>query len=164
MWQNFTLKTNQTLPLILIMCWHRSINFLSLLLKVKRNEGKEIQANGNINFLFCHFTLSDVPCVSNYTKFMILFRWKVLEYPSCRCFPRFALFLPISLHFWAMWEQLTVKRFSNENIYQSIMRENFFTLGLFKFLFISFNDQTHEDVNGSSIKDIRERWWKNEEH
>lgn len=38
---------------------------------------------------------------------------------------------------------------------------------MFKFLFISFDDQTcmyGYDVNGSNIKDIRERWWKNEEH
>lgn len=35
----------------------------------------------------------------------------------------------------------------------------------FVLLFISFRfDQTHgDDVNGSNIKDIRERWWKNEE-
>lgn len=42
-----------------------------------------------------------------------------------------------------------------KNIYRSIMRKYFWSM--FKFLFISFDDQTcGDDVNGSNIKDIRE--------
>lgn len=65
-----------------------------------------------------------------------------------------------------MWKVLKVKRFSNRNCLPINYEKEFFSIleTMFKFLFISFNDQTHgDDVDGTSIKDIRERWWKNEE-
>lgn len=51
--------------------------------------------------------------------------------------------------------------------YLPINYESEYFSTMFKFLFISSGDQTCTygyDVNGSNIKDIRERRWKNEEH